>query len=109
MSRIYVWIIAVLCVILAGFVGFNRYQINKVHKAEIASLQHELKETRTSIEKERKARVADTRLAHEAAQKAAKLNTEIKSLEEYINTLEDANRECLSGADVERLRQLWKH
>lgn len=39
--------------------------------------------------------------------KITELNRRITSLNDYVDTLQDRDRECLSGPDVERLRDLW--
>lgn len=46
--------------------------------------------------------------AREDAEHIAELNDRITSLDEYVETLEDRDRVCLSGPDVDRLRDLWK-
>jgi hypothetical protein len=38
----------------------------------------------------------------------AELDAQIGELSEYVSDLEDANHECLSGADTDQLRKLWK-
>ncbi len=43
------------------------------------------------------------------AQKITELNQRITSLNDYVDTLQDRDRECLSGPDVERLRDLWNN
>lgn len=42
------------------------------------------------------------------AEKISNLNDRITSLDEYVETLEDRDSVCLSGPDVERMRDLWK-
>lgn len=43
----------------------------------------------------------------EDAARITELNKRITSLNDYVDTLQDRDRECLSGPDVERLRDLW--
>lgn len=42
------------------------------------------------------------------AERISDLNERIASLDEYVDALEDRDNVCLSGPDVERLRDLWK-
>lgn len=48
-----------------------------------------------------------TERAQEDASKIASLTDRITDLNEYVETLEDRDRVCLSDPDVERLRDLW--
>lgn len=107
MNVIYKWLIAVVMVLLVLGGIYAKGRLDTKHKLELASVQSQLRLAQTIIEKEREARVADARLAQEAAQKAADLKLKVTNLQEYVDALADAGRECLSSADTERLRDIW--
>lgn len=107
MSVIYKWIAAIVAVLVVlGLFFAQGYSVAK-DKAELRTTQLELSQLYHDIAKEREARVADARLAQEAEARATELRAKISSLQEYTDALEDANAQCLSGADTKRLRDLW--
>jgi hypothetical protein len=59
------------------------------------------------LDLERTARAADATAAAAQAKRLNDLTTKTTDLQEYANALEDAGRECLTGADIDRLRNLW--
>lgn len=68
--------------------------------------------TKQSIEaaqmvKRQKALETDAEMVVKSALAKLDLEIKIKDLDTYVRQLEDGNRECLSGADVGRLRDLW--
>lgn len=87
---------------------YGKGRLDSKHAAEMALLQGNLRVAEMNLKNEQDARQQDATLATEAAKRQAALHTKIDELNTYADTLEDANRECLSGADVERLRDLWK-
>ncbi|KAA3452723.1 hypothetical protein C7I87_00660 [Mesorhizobium sp. SARCC-RB16n] len=87
---------------------YGKGRLDAKHAAETALLKGNLKVAELNLKNEKDARLGDAILATEAAKRQAALSTKIDELNTYAETLEDANRECLSGADVERLRDLWK-
>lgn len=107
MSVIYKWIAAILAVLAVVGLIYAKGQLDAKHEADLSAVRQELSSAKAQIEKERVARVADARLAKEAAQKAAELRAKISNLQEYADALEDANAQCLSSADTKRLRDLW--
>lgn len=107
MNVIYKWIVAIVAVLVVVGGIYAKGHLDAKHKAELADVQSQLSLAQTQINKEREARVADARLAQEAAARSAELKAKVTNLQEYVETLEDANRECLSGADTQRLRNLW--
>ncbi|PQZ43364.1 hypothetical protein CQ059_05380 [Brucella pseudogrignonensis] len=107
MNVIYKWLIGLVAVLaLFGFIYAKGHSEAKA-RAELQATRQELSELYYKISKEREARVADARLAEEAAVRADALRTKITNLQEYVDALADAGRECLSSADTERLRDIW--
>ena len=87
---------------------YGKGRLDAKHASEMAILQGNLRVAEMNLKNEQDARQQDAILATEAAKRQAAMSTKIDELNAYVDTLEDANRECLSGADVERLRNLWK-
>jgi uncharacterized protein HemX len=79
-----------------------------------ADLEHSL-QTKTALAnhyREQAIKVAGVLQQHNErakvdAEKITQLNGRITSLNDYVETLQDRDRECLSGPDVDRLRDLW--
>ncbi|UWF59805.1 hypothetical protein [Brucella sp. 2716] len=107
MSVIYKWIASILAVIAVVGLIYAKGHSEAEAKAELRATQLELSQLYYDIAKEREARVADARLAEEAAQKAADLKSKVTSLQEYADALKDANAQCLSSSDTQRVRDLW--
>lgn len=108
MSHLYTLVTVVVLLALSLLGACTVGKVEAQHKAELASITSELNATKAQIKKEREAREADARLAQEAEARATELRAKISNLEEYADALADAGRECLSGTDTERLRDLWK-
>lgn len=108
MNQLYTFVTVAVLLALSLLGACTVGKVEAQHKAELASVTSELNATKDQIKKEREARVADARLAQEAEARATELRAKISNLEEYADALADAGRECLSGADTERLRDLWK-
>ncbi|PLP55543.1 hypothetical protein CYK37_30090 [Mesorhizobium loti] len=106
--RIYGYLAGLVVILTIIGVVYGKGRLDAAHKAELRATQIELSAAVKVIEGERKARQQDAIRATEAAKRQASLNTKIDELNAYVDTLEDADRECLSGPDVERLRDLWK-
>jgi hypothetical protein len=50
----------------------------------------------------------DRSIALENLQAAANVSAKVKEIGSYVDRNPQRSRECLSGADTERLRDLWK-
>ncbi|WP_132413110.1 hypothetical protein [Neorhizobium sp. S3-V5DH] len=94
----------VLGLILGGYLkGYSDADRSK----EIDELTRNLSTAQHMLDLERSARDADAAAAAEQAKRLEALTTKTTDLQEYANALEDAGRECLAGADTDRLRNLW--
>ncbi|MDX0270903.1 hypothetical protein GOC13_24455 [Sinorhizobium meliloti] len=102
------WVAPILIVlaVVGGF--YAKGQIDARHAAELASIKRDLATATNVLKLEREARTADAALAQAQAQRINTLSAQSDAIQEYADALEDARRECLSGADNERLRDLWK-
>ncbi|MDX0455494.1 hypothetical protein GOC72_18740 [Sinorhizobium medicae] len=107
LSKLYGWL-AGLAVILAVIgVIYGKGRLDASHAASVRQLTENIELAQRIIDTERNARNADAVLATEAAKRQAALNLKITGLESYVDTLQDRDRECLAGADVDELRNLW--
>ncbi|MER9628892.1 hypothetical protein [Mesorhizobium sp. M0296] len=97
-----------LAVLALVGVIYGKGRLDAKHAIEISQLNETIELTNAALDKERTARQSDAIIAAENAKRQAALQTKIGELNQYVETLEDADRECLSGADVERLRDLWR-
>lgn len=106
-ARLYLWLgaAAIIGAVALGIYGKGR--LDAAHKAEVARLELNLRTATQMLELERTARQQDAIVAAENARRKAALQQTIKELDDYVASLEDRDRECLSGADIERLRNLW--
>jgi uncharacterized membrane-anchored protein YhcB (DUF1043 family) len=108
MTTVYKWIAT--CIALLAIVGiiYGKGRLDSQHAAELADVQAQLTAVQTQVLTEKEARISDAKLAKADADRLSKLNSDIDGLNAYVDALQDADRECLSGADTERLRQLWQ-
>lgn len=109
MAKLYGWLIGLVAILAVVGVIYGKGRLDAKHASEIATLKNDLRTAEIVIKNEREARQQDAELAAEDARRRAALTLKIDGLNEYVETLEDANRECLSRDDVERLRDLWSH
>lgn len=108
MAKIYSWLAGLMLVVMLVGGIYAKGQIDARHTAEVAQLTETLELTKRKLETERKAHTLDAEKAAKDAKQLSALETKIGDLNSYVETLEDADRECLSGADTERLRDLWR-
>lgn len=102
------WLAPVLIVLaLVGGI-YAKGRIDSKHAAEIALMKADLATAELVIASDKAKRVADANLAKEQAEQIGELKSKAQSIQEYADALEDAGRECLSGADVGQLHHLWK-
>jgi hypothetical protein len=87
---------------------YGKGRLDSKHASDMAVLQGNLRVVEMNLKNEQDARLSDAILATEAAKRQAALTHKVDELNQYVDTLQDADRECLSGPDVERLRDLWK-
>lgn len=106
--RIYGYLAGLVALLAIVGVIYGKGQLDARHAVELGRLKADLRTAELVLKAEQDARKQDAILATEAAKRQASLNTKIDELNAYVDTLEDADRECLSGPDVERLRDLWK-
>jgi hypothetical protein len=97
-----------LAVLALVGVIYGKGRLDSKHAADMAVLQGNLRVVEMNLKNEQEARLSDAILATEAAKRQAALTHKVDELNQYVDTLQDADRECLSGPDVERLRDLWK-
>lgn len=108
MSKLYGWLAGLLAVLAVVGVIYGKGQLDARHASEVSRLKVDLATAQVVIAKERQARQQDAILAAEASKRQAALSNKIDELNSYVDTLEDRDVQCLSGPDVERLRDLWK-
>ncbi|AIK68516.1 hypothetical protein Lo5R7ANS_46 [Mesorhizobium phage vB_MloP_Lo5R7ANS] len=108
MAKLYGWLAGLIAILAIVGVIYGKGRLDANHATETAQLTETIELQRKAIEKEQAARQSDAIVASENAKRQAALQTKIGELNQYVETLEDADRECLSGADVERLRDLWR-
>jgi hypothetical protein len=101
-------IVSLLALSITGVGLYHKGKAVARQEQQIVSLQTDLNTAKAVIKNEQEARLNDAILATEAAKRQAALSTKIDELNQYVDTLQDADRECLTGADTERLRDLWK-
>ena len=106
--RIYAYLAGLLAIIAVVGVIYGKGRLDARHSAELAAVQSELSTAKGVIQAERAARLQDAILAAEAAKRQAALTTKIDELNDYVDTLQDRDSQCLTGADTERLRDLWQ-
>ncbi|PDT45352.1 hypothetical protein CO661_24115 [Sinorhizobium fredii] len=102
------WVAPILIVLAVVGGIYAKGQLDARHAAELATVQRDLKTATNVLKLEREARTADAALAQAQAQRINTLSAQSDAIQEYADALEDARRECLSGAGNERLRDLWK-
>lgn len=93
-----------------SFTGLRLYQAG----AEKATLAHKVATLELSnriltdaVKEAAEVLKADQVAAAASAIRLNELNKKVTSLDDYSSTLEDRLRECLTGVDVDRLRDLW--
>ncbi|TCR92584.1 hypothetical protein [Rhizobium sp. BK376] len=102
------WIAPVIAVLAVVGVIYGKGRLDSKHAAETADLKDQLQLSETLRASEQKAYDADAVQAKANADKLTTLNSNIDGLNAYVATLKDAGRECLSGADNDKLHQLWR-
>ncbi|MEY9719279.1 uncharacterized protein (DUF608 family) [Sinorhizobium fredii] len=107
MPKLYSWLAGLLAILAVVGVIYGKGRLDAKHANEVRQLKENVELAQGIIDVERDARKADAILATEAAKRQSSLQLKITGLESYVETLQDRDRECLSGADVERLRDLW--
>lgn len=108
MTRLYGWLAGIVAVLAVIGVIYGKGQLDQRHASEVVRLKTDLRTAEMVIEAERNARRLDAARVVEQARHRVELQSRLSELNDYVETLEDRNRQCLSGADVERLRHLWK-
>lgn len=99
---------ALVAAVLAGATGlYVKGRIDANHKHELALLEFELEQKTREIEIMQEALRADAERAAKDAENLEELETKIADLMEYVDDLEDADRECLDSDDTDRLHDLW--
>ena len=107
-SKLYGWLAGFLAILTVVGVIYGKGRLDAAHKAEMETVRQDLAVATETIRVEKEARREDAILATENSKRQAALNLKITGLEDYVETLQDRNRECLSGADADRLRDLWQ-
>ncbi len=102
------WIAPTLALLVVVGAIYGKGRLDSAHKAGVAQVTKELALTKLQLQTEQNARAIDAATAKTDATKVNQLNTKIDGLNAYVDALEDANRQCLSGADSNQLRQLWR-
>ncbi|MER8421853.1 hypothetical protein [Mesorhizobium sp. M1329] len=108
MAKLYGWLAGLVAILAIIGVIYGKGRLDAKHAVETKQLTETIELQRKAIENEQAARQSDAIVASENVKRQAALQTKIGELNQYVETLEDADRECLSGADVERLRDLWR-
>lgn len=108
MTTMYKWLAGVIAVLSIVGIIYGKGRLDAKHTADLALVRAELSEATKTIKSEKEARAADTEAAKVAYLRLNQLNSSISGLHTYVDALEDANSQCLSAADTDRLRTLWK-
>jgi hypothetical protein len=108
MTPVYKWLASLLAVLAVVGIIYGKGRLDSAHKAELAEVTSQLAEVTQLRKLEKSAYAADALLAKAQADKLVHLNSELTGLNAYVDALQDADRECLSGADTDKLRQLWQ-
>ena len=102
------WIAPILAVLAVVGIIYGKGRLDSKHAAELTTVKDQLATSEYLRKSEQAARVADAAKAAQDAAKVTQLNTQIDGLNAYVDALQDADRECLSGADNDKLRELWR-
>jgi outer membrane murein-binding lipoprotein Lpp len=108
MTTVYKWLATLLAVLAVVGIIYGKGRLDSAHKAELASVTDQLTEAKQLRSLEQAARSADNGLAKAQATRLYQLSSDIDGLNAYVDALQDADRECLTGADTDKLRQLWQ-
>lgn len=103
-------VLLALALLALSITGVALYQAGKTEanqKNTITTLTENLRVANAITLRNQKALEGDQKAATAEALKATELGSKVAELHAYSQALADANRECLSGADVDRLRNLW--
>ncbi len=106
--KIYGYLAALVFVLLVLGGLYAKGRLDADHAGEVKKWRDDYVELRLDYDREQTARADDALKARQAAERLTALNTQVANLQEYADGLEDANAQCLSGPDVDRLRDLWK-
>ncbi|RVP50018.1 hypothetical protein [Sinorhizobium medicae] len=106
-SKLYGWLAGLLAILAVIGVVYGKGRLDAKHANEVRQLKENVELAQRIIDVERDARKADAILATEAAKRQSSLKLKITGLESYVETLQDRDSQCLSGPDVDRLRDLW--
>ncbi|MDW9532262.1 hypothetical protein [Sinorhizobium meliloti] len=107
MTKLYSWLAGLLAILAVVGVIYGKGRVDAKHANEVRQLKENIELAQRIIDVEREARKADAVLATEAAKRQSALKLKITGLESYVETLQDRDSQCLSGPDVDRLRDLW--
>lgn len=102
------WIAPVVIVLAVVYAIYDRGRTNAEHAAEMTEVKRKLALSQTLAATERQRRENDARLAAEQARRMLELEAAANGLQVYADALEDANNECLSGDDTDKLRDFWR-
>ena len=97
-----------IAVVLALAVAITAIYQKGVSDASARQTSKQLAVALESIRVSREAYAKDSKALIASKVREAELDAQIGELSEYVSDLEDANHECLSGADTDQLRKLWK-
>lgn len=106
-AKLYGWIASIVVLLLIVGAIYAKGRLDASHAAETANLKRDLETAMRVAYIEKRARQQDSIKAAEDAKRQAALQTKIGELNDYVDTLEDRNRECLSSTDTQRVRDLW--
>jgi hypothetical protein len=102
------WIAPLLAVLAIVGIIYGKGSLDSKHAAELKTVTDQLAIAQDTIALEKAVRAKDTVIAQANAVFLTDLNTNIDGLNSYAKALPDADRECLSGADTDKLRALWR-
>jgi hypothetical protein len=102
------WIAPLIAILVVVGLIYGKGSLDSKHAAELQTVKDQLAVAQDTIELEKAVRAKDTVIAQHDAVFLTDLNTNIDGLNSYAKALPDADRECLSGADTDKLRALWR-
>lgn len=104
LKRYWPVLLALAAITAAAASGYTR----AMERAEAAQAKKQLAAALETIKVTKEAYAQDAKALINSKVREAELDAQISELSEYVSDLEDANHECLSGADTDQLRKLWR-
>ncbi|ESX98701.1 hypothetical protein [Mesorhizobium sp. LNJC405B00] len=106
--KLVILIVSLLALSITGVALYQKGKSEARQEAAIISLKEDLAASERARELADAALKADQQKAAQDAIAYTELSKRKAALNDYADSLADGLHQCLSGADVDRLRDLWK-